>query len=189
MPQPFPDDRSLRWYDHAILDRPEIAARIGLVATEWAAFERLLAQMFAVTLFGMGAPEGAGEAISQQALGALESLSARLDIISAILKPRIPEELYERFQETVMPDIRGRARERNRVIHGHWLICDDYPNDLIYAPWGKRRLRYTTKDFDDIAARINETSGRFIEFLMAVRIVLQQRATPHTPPPSPRNAQ
>ena len=120
------------------MDRPEIAARIGLVVTEWAAFERLLAQMFATMLFGMGMAERTGEEISLQALGALESLTARLDVISAVLKPRIPDELYMHFQKNLKPEIRRRASERARIVHGPWMLCDDYPDDLNLCPARRR---------------------------------------------------
>ena len=185
MPQPFPVEPSLRWYDHAIMNRPEIAARIGLVVTEWAAFERLLAQMFAAMLFGMGMAEHTGEAISLQALGALESLSARLDVISAVLKPRIPDELYLHFRDNLKPEIRRRASERARVVHGPWMLCDDYPDDLIYAPLGERRMRYTATDLDNIATHIIDTRDNVIGFLMQVRIALQQQQAPPAPPSSP----
>ena len=185
MPQPFPIEPSLRWYDRAVMDRPEIAARIGLVVTEWAAFERLLAHMFATMLFGGGMAEHTGETISLQVLGALESLSPRLDVISAVLKPRIPGELYMHFQKKLIPEIRRRSRERARVVHGPWMLCDDYPDDLIYAPPGEKRMLYTAKDLDNIATHIIDTGHNVIGFLVQVRIALQQQQAPPAPPQPP----
>ena len=204
MPQPFSKDRSVSWYDRAIMDRPEMAARIGLVTTQWAIFENILAQMFATMLFGpdvreaiaeatlidggenvaltIKGTESLGETISLQALGALESLTAKLDVISAVLKPRISDELYLHFQNDLRKDIRRRARERNRVVHGPWALCDDYPDDLIYTRPGEKWMRYTAKDLDNIVTHINETRGHVMAFMILVNSELEQQEAPPAPP-------
>jgi hypothetical protein len=87
----------------------------------------------------------------------MDSVIRRLDFIESIAKSKIPEFLLDKFIKEIKPDIRNRARERNRVVHGHWTTSQEYPEDLILLSSGEA-FRYTVKDFEDIALRINKTN-------------------------------
>src|SRR5262245_24659116 len=77
-----------------IQDRPEHAARIGLVAAEWAALENELIQVFEFSIFSM-TDEKYGGIVARTALENIDSLRARLDVIEALLERRVPEERYK----------------------------------------------------------------------------------------------
>jgi len=91
---------------------------------------------------------------------ALANLSARLDVLKAAAKSRLPKELYSELEGKVIPAVRSRSRERVRIIHDWWGIDDAYPDALIYSEplWQNMQqpnpmLVYKLKDFLDIERR------------------------------------
>jgi hypothetical protein len=174
MPQPLRpgiDSYTLHYYPGLIKDRPKHAVGIALVASEWAALEAQLIAIFTFSLFAFS-ERGGHEAtnIAAAAWDAMESLKGRLDFIETVAKGKIPEDLFKQFIEDVKPEVRRRAAERNRVVHGHWNIAKEYPDDLILmSDRGEPPMRYSLKDFDEIAARINATSNMAATFWFRVK--------------------
>lgn len=175
MPQPIKDGTVLQYYFGVIKDRPDHAIGIALVASEWAALEEELILLFTYALMPVGpwadgtwsrAPGPA--AVAFRAWEAMDSLRPRLDFISRVGRTRLPDDLLKEFTSEVAKEIRSRAGERNRVVHGRWNVSPEYPEDLILvSPDGN--LRYTVKDFEDIAKRINVTISMLADFWHRVR--------------------
>ena len=178
MPFPLKPGYSLQYRPRLLMEFPEHAARIGLISAEWTALENELAHTVAFSLFAFSSSERGAQKITTTVLGAIDSLAARLDMIEAILKPRIPEDWYLRFVNDIKPELRRRARERNRIVHGHWQACSKYPKDLILGTFDEDPMRYTTNCLDDIADRINQTLNSVATYLMN----LQQIVGPTLPP-------
>ncbi len=165
MPQPLVEGCQLEYRPMLLKDRPERAMGIALVAAEWAALENHLIQLFKFCLFALQGESQTSGQIAQTAWENIGNLNTRLDLLESIARQRIPLDLLQEFKDTIKPEIRRRSIERNRVVHGHWHLCDKYPDDVIlesYEP--SRRLRYNVHDFDDIAARIISTSNLLATF-------------------------
>ena len=180
MPFPIKGDYSLHSYHRCVLTRDKLAGRIGLVAAEWAMVESLLTDMFTFSVFALSKEEHAGQRIVRQAMGALDSLNARLDIVEAIIRPRIDATLFEEYVKQIQPELRRRAGERNRVVHSEWHVCDRWPDDLIAFAPGQDPMRYTLKCFDDIAERIYQARVMLNNYWHRV-----QRSLHGEPPPPP----
>jgi hypothetical protein len=164
MPQPLtsaPDDVT---YSPKIIlkERPEHAARIGLIAAEWGALEQNLVNVFKFPNFIIPIPLFGGSIIT--AMRAIESLAGRLDIIEDLMRPLAAPELMQFWFNNLRPELRQRARERNRVIHGHWGVSARFPNDLILHDHEGKHLRYSFRDLEDIADRIITTSNKAVSF-------------------------
>lgn len=153
----------------SLRDRPDHLMRIGLVAAAWACVERQLIYVFAAGLFFTTH----AEKTASTALATIESLSARLDIIGALLKPRIPKELFDEFAVELLPEIRRRSRERNLIVHSHWGVAEEYPEHIIqirdddpndlYQP-AEENMIYTTKDLDEIVGRIVACEAKVLAY-------------------------
>jgi len=158
MPQPLKPGCALRYHYGVVNERPNHAIGIALVASTWAALEADLILMFTYALFAFAFDPREQEAasVARKAWEAMESIRLRLDFIESVSKHKMPENLFKKFVENVKPEIRNRAKERNRVVHGHWYTSPDCPEDLVLR-YDNTTMRYTAKDFEDIASRINDT--------------------------------
>ncbi|HEY6281103.1 MAG TPA: hypothetical protein VIW72_04830 [Burkholderiales bacterium] len=169
MPQPIKPGCTLHSHPKAVLERPQHAAGIGLVASEWAALEQHLIIFFRGSLQTFARGAGAGSIVAQLAWDAMEGLKTRLDFVTDCLKNRVSVELLEEFKRDMVPEIRKRAQERNKVVHGIWQLCDEYPTDLICTTPGDPDMQYTVKNFHDIADRINATTNIMVKFWVKVQ--------------------
>lgn len=171
MPQPINGECDLHYHPKIVLERPRHAEGIGLVASEWAALEEQLILMFTYALFKDGSMEVSETThVAWRAWDAMESLKARLDFIESVSERRMDAELFAEFVGTIKPEIRKRAQERNRIVHGHWNTCNQFPDDIILWVPGGKHLRYSQRDFHDIADRIIDTSNRISEFWNRVSV-------------------
>ena len=73
------------------------------------------------------------------------------------------------WQKELRPELRRRAKERNRVVHGHWGVNDDLPDHLILHGEDNQHMRYSLRDFEDIADRIIATSNMAANFTFWVQ--------------------
>jgi hypothetical protein len=133
-----------------VLERPELAMRIGLIATAWSSLENYIITMFL---------NHSGISIENAFIihDLITNLPVRLSVIRSVMKKRLPSSLYKNLV-LLEQDIRKRAGERNAIVHGAWAISDDFPDDLMRQPLVGDIVRYTLKDFEDVFERITETA-------------------------------
>jgi len=124
MPQPLRDPKaSTNWAPYALDNRPALAAAIGRVAAVWATMEARMAMIL-------------GEAFQHEADRALDMITAIVDIhlrmeqLGVALSPLFTDELREEF-EGLQKEVRSRARERGRIIHGVWGVSAELPDKLL----------------------------------------------------------
>lgn len=164
MPQKLADGYALKWEPKLLRKRPEHALGIALVASEWTALENQLIFAFTFCMFAMHGTSATSGRMAQAAWYSLDSLPARLKLLTNIARDRLSPDQCEAWKK-LQKDIRSRADERNRVVHGHWLTCDKYPADLILRTPHPDDIRiYTVRDFDQITDRIIETSNQIATF-------------------------
>lgn len=146
------------------------------MVSEWTFLEQDLIMLFQYALYAH--LPGTAEAIdvSQDAWDAMESIKARTDFLASVLERRIPEQLCAHFAKEIAPAIRKRALERNRVVHGQWCTSEAFPDDLILIYKKEKLARYTVKDFDDIAARIQTLGTTIKAFWLHVREQISPQA-------------
>ena len=109
---------------------------------------------------GYGAPT---HPVARQVFSVVESLNARLELVNELCGWRAKDEAPT-FAE-LRTSIRRVGAGRHLVAHGHWHLCERYPNDLVLFPFYGLPVRYTAKDFEEISARIlavNEKLGQLV---------------------------
>lgn len=162
MPQPLTEHQSegTYWGHDSLLQRPVCAAGLAKVASAWAFLEYSLIMMF---FQATGDPEWddggevelVGHQLAVSSLAALESTTAKLDVIEAGIAAYLPE-MSAPFEQ-LRNGIRSCARERNRIVHAVWGLNDKYPEHVIRVEiFDDKFIKYTPQDFDTTAVRIKE---------------------------------
>lgn len=175
MPQPLSENQheGTYWRHDSLEERPACAAGVAKVASAWAFLEFSLIMMF---YQATGDPErdesGEVELIGHQlafsALSALESTTAKLDVIAAGIASYLPEKSAS-FDE-LRNGIRSCARERNRIVHAVWGVNKKYPDDIIRVEtFDDKFIKYTPQDFETVAQRIKEQVDAVSAFDAACR--------------------
>jgi len=169
MPQPIRTKSghgfSARYEPFRVLERPNLAAKIGLVSTAWSGIEERLAILLSIILN----PSQKGRDLFGHAiLNSVISIPAKINIFNSVIRVSRDSRKYKVLVDRLLPEVRTRAEERNRVIHAIWGVSISYPNDLIALPTWDRMvdppIRYTEKDFDDIFKRITDTNDKLKAF-------------------------
>jgi hypothetical protein len=162
MPQPF--KQGSRTYQPLHLkQRPEHALGIALVVSEWSSLEEHLFQVFSLALFVFDPSSGQASKIARNAWDAIDSLKARLDFIQEVSETRLPPDLWNEFTTDLVPELRKRAGERNRVVHGQWYLSAG-TKELVLKYSSEEPMTWTVKDFENTAQRIIATSNKLATF-------------------------
>lgn len=166
-PMPRPISRSsaaLSYHFGIVKERPNHAIGIALVASEWANLEVQIITLFKRAMFPSLPNETEAAYVASRAWDAMQALATRLDFIASVARAKMPSNLLEEFVKQIQPEIRSRARERNRVVHGHWKTCAEFPDDLILDSSTEGLMRYAASDFDVIASRIQGTTVLVVDY-------------------------
>lgn len=164
MPFALPVGKSVQFGPESLLDRPVLAARIAQVASAWSLLEEGLAQTYAYLLARqMRGSTATGENGQDQAAGleifaGPETFGAKLELFRALLRELVQERappLPGLLDEVVLPKVAAARNARNRVLHGVWGSCADYPDALVLRPLSGQSQVWRERDFGneiDLAA-------------------------------------
>lgn len=192
----------VRFHHVLILERPDLAAHIGVIACQWTEIDMRIGTLLAHIL-GIDAPLGL------LAYLAIDNDGAKMAMLRAIATDRLNTTEMERFNK-LFQSIRERRRERNDVVHGSWGIADDHPDALAWqdprdsvrqfanitasikgaaideneamAPFHNVRF-YRLADFQQIEARVEELSRDIQDFSLEVlkRLETKEQAAQKLP--------
>ncbi len=105
-----------------LLERPNLAAHVAVIASLWTKVEIELGKLI---IFVSGNPkEGAAT------FNALKSAGSRGDVIRAIAQLRLDKDEIKQLED-LLKEYRRIAGERNDIIHNLWGISDDMPEALL----------------------------------------------------------
>lgn len=101
-----------------------------------------------------------------------ETIRVRLKIMNTALGDLLKERdtaksLYPKW-ELLDRDLQKRSRERNAVVHGQWLLSDDFPGDLILEARDGSYKRYTLSDLEQILDRLVDLTQACWQLMLAV---------------------
>ena len=169
MPQPIKATQGLiaRGGPKVILERPRLAALLGAITAVWGDVDNLFSDIFNLITFAKFIPVGAhsrstlSSAVFDQSF---TSYAAKIEVIKRVVAIRYPKKFHDEFDE-LTTDLRAKAKERNRLIHGAWQVCDKYPTDLIRIR-DEKWIRYTERDFNDVLERSVLTRNALNDFFI-----------------------
>lgn len=173
MPQPFELSESKTTSGVFILEqRPKCAAGLANVCSAWAQLEWRVLRLFTslVTRWTRVVDESGelkGRRLDSRpefetVFLELESNRARLQVIEATIRAHYPNVLADEFEQ-VKSRLSRSAAIRNKLMHSHWHVSENYPDDVLRADmigaYQMKFERWTNKDFRDAIEHIFESIG------------------------------
>jgi hypothetical protein len=188
MPQQLPVGKSVTSGDDVVLQRPELAAQMASIISNWTQIEEMLLWIYGL-LMGDYLPQGLfdpnvftappSHPMARQIFDEVNSLNARLSLVAAICDWRLPKEDGEHFRAVLLPEIRRRSGERNKVAHQSWGVCNDYPDALILSAYYGPAQIWKMRDFRAVSDRIIALHSTLSKFIGKAYRERYQRINPH----------
>jgi hypothetical protein len=126
MPQPFKRGKhQIFMGPSAILQRPEMAISIALIASHWSLLEHSLALMYTYLLLGQ-------ETSAFEFYHDLVDLNLREKAFMAAAREKLPKEIIDETSSLFI-EIRKLAKSRNIVVHGNWATTPTRKKALLLA--------------------------------------------------------
>jgi len=167
-----------------LLKRPELAALIGVIASQWAELESDLTFLYA-TLLGKYLPHIQEDGppthpIGFQIFDALENLHKRTQLIERLAEELIVnEDLVKELKDVLLPLIKNAGRRRNDLIHAYWGTNDNYPDALIRISVSEPWMIYKASDFNEAIDLIIRSSNAITDFEVKVKEFLKGTEQPY----------
>jgi hypothetical protein len=179
MPNPYPyQGHPTAIAEEALILRPTLALKIGLIAASWQRADDLLGLIFAHTLGGQ-------ESAALEVFHALIDRNLKKEALLAVAKNRLSMEVQERIA-AAFEKARRLARARNNIVHASWAAIHERPESLMtYDPgayaarkslvlFGHAEIYQTIWDFTEYSERdFDAIIGRFGEFREIVHDLLR----------------
>ncbi len=169
----LPRDTHVELDNRALLRRKELAALLGVIASEWASVELAMTYLYA-TMLGKYLPHNQRKGppehpIAFQIFDSLENTHKRLQLLDKLLNAVVTKKaLRKEFKERTQPLIKKAADRRNSLIHSYWGVNDDYPRGLIRVCINKPRELYEASDFNEAINLIISADASITNFEVKV---------------------
>jgi hypothetical protein len=173
MPRPFNREGPVTFHSRAVLDRPECAKMLAAVVAGWSSAEAMLAWHYQMLCgevdlacdAGMG--PGPAASVSGESFDLIPSMAQKVRILkAAVARRHFPESTVEEV-EKLLRKLHKAGDERIVAAHGRWGICQNLPNELIWAKTYEGfddMMIYEPKDFEAALDRIDKRAGAFASF-------------------------
>lgn len=183
----LPSHAKVKSGDRAILKRPELAALLGLIASESSALESEIMYSYAL-LMGVFMPKKEKASLKEgmidmpqthpvaaQVFDTLENLPNRLRLLEKLAGWVLPENgpLIKQLDPLIRM-IKKTSRRRAAFVHAVWGIADEYPDALILVPAFGNFRAYKASDFNEAIDLIVGTKDAVTEFNIEVIALLRK---------------
>lgn len=160
-----------------ILKKPELASLIGCICSDWSHVESSI-ETFYSFLMGIYLPKNPGfepptHPVARQVMDELVSIHAKINLLERLASWVIQDEEQLKDAKQVLTKTRGSGKERNKVAHGIWGVCESEPDALILMPVFGDKMIYKKQDFEKILESINKTQAEI--WRICNRFVQQRR--------------
>ncbi len=141
------------------LKRPDLAALIGCICSNWAFVESSLSHFYA-HLMGiyLDSPPGyepPSHPVAYQIFDEIQTIRSRVQLVKRLVDWVIKDDKQKNDTLDVLEKLRKAGKGRNKVAHGVWGICESEPEALILLPSFGHKLIYKKSDFELIIEQIN----------------------------------
>lgn len=126
MPTPVPPEWAAEFGNDSVLQRPELATRIGAVAAAWSHCELQLGQFLSELCSN---DHRAALAIIER----FGTLTSRIQAVQSVAVAVLPE----KQKQDLIPMLRrfeSVGKERNKIVHGIWGISHQAIDALLWCP-------------------------------------------------------
>jgi len=159
MAHPLPVGISVKSGMGITRNRPDLAALIGRICSDWAFVENSLSQFYA-HLMGiyLDSPPGyepPSHPVAHQIFDEIKTIHSRIQLVKRLVDWVIKDEQQKNDRLDVLDQLRKAGKGRNKVAHGVWGICESEPDALILLPSFGHKSIYKKSDFELIIEQIN----------------------------------
>lgn len=145
-----------------LLKRPELAALIGSICSDWAYLESSL-RMFYAHLMGVYLDPTPGyelpsHPVANQIFEEIQTINSRIQLVRKLAEWVIKDEQQKNEVLDVLDKLKKAGKGRNTVAHAVWGICDSEPDALILLPTFGHKLIYKKRDFETIIEQIKSAN-------------------------------
>lgn len=167
MPQPFRSKSPITFGPNKLLERSELATHMANVVANWRNVEETLelihGQALRASISKQRQSHRVTDLLSHQIFEAIYVLDAKLKLVAGALRLLSNAEIHAEFLR-ICQDVRKLGKERNKIVHTTWGICDDLTDAIIMCSFDKRVV-YKLKDFIDLSVRIQHVAENLRSFL------------------------
>lgn len=108
--------------------RPKLAKVLGLIASELAQVESLMALVFAAALTGQW-----GVMVEPGVLERIRDFKVKCDLINAVARSNVADKALRERLRAALKDALDAATARNTLIHARWFTSPDHPGKAIWV--------------------------------------------------------
>lgn len=164
MAHPLKGDSGVCYGPRILLERPDLAALIGCICSDWANVEDLLGTLYG-NLMGVYLPttpgaEPALHPVARQIFSEINTIHSRVNLVKKLAAWVIRDEDKKTEMLKVLDEIKNAGKGRNKVAHGIWGICESESDALIYTPDFGHKMIYKKSDFEEILSKIHEAQAK-----------------------------
>jgi hypothetical protein len=158
MAHPLAVGKSVKAGPGTLLKRPELAALIGGICSDWAYLESLLCDFYR-NLMGVYLEPTPGyeppfHPVASQIFDEIQTIHSRVQLVRKLAEWVIKDEKQRNDTLAVLEKLKKAGKGRNTVVHAVWGICDSEPDALILLPTFGHKLIYKKQDFEIIIEQI-----------------------------------
>ena len=163
------DDAHIELPPRRLLERPKLAALLGVIASEWSALESHMTFLYG-TLLGKYVPHDRLNGppvhpIGFQIFETLPSQHLRKELIQKLAKTLIVDAVLLQELANLMKTLRIASDTRNELVHADWGINNDiYPNELLKIRAPGKFLVYNESHLNEAVDLIIAAGDAVIEF-------------------------
>ena len=164
-----------------LLQRPELAALLGVIASEWAALESNLTFLYG-SLLGKTMPHDHTNGppvhpIGIQIFETLESQHKRITLIEKLTNTLVKDVALLSELTAVVQSIKAAGKQRNKFLHANWGTNDtQYPDAILKINAPGQFDVYEKSDFNEAIDLIITTADAIIKF--EFNVIKYFRTTP-----------
>ena len=179
----FTDGIEFHFGPDAILARPLAAAYFANVVVTWSHIEDQLGELYTLlTCYWAPRKQGdrAGIPYSPAAIitfRSLQVLRTKTELIAKLIDIIATVEEKENFKR-LEGTLRRCSKQRNKVAHGRWGVCEKFPDELILMEETSAVQVYTAQDFHEISNNMKVLIGKLSAFYHVIYERIKDSPTP-----------
>lgn len=126
MPRPLPQKSRVSGHvGVTVMDqRPDLAVVIAKIATTWSRVDERIGHIIVQMM-------RAEASIAMTMYQALSSSAAQLAVLRALARELLDKPMQDRL-EGLLKKVKTARGKRNDVVHGHWHLSPEHPDELVW---------------------------------------------------------
>jgi hypothetical protein len=139
-------------HTNALARRPELAALIGIIVSEWSIAEMVMATLFSV-LLKVDFP------IATALMDIATNFAHKRNMVMIVAEARVKDPSLKSTLKDTLHKVQEIGDRRSKLVHGKWSTCEDLPDTLLWQAktWAADGfIPYKAQDLSKVITEIIE---------------------------------